>query len=296
MDTVFIIINGQEVYVADYYKQQVKAVTFKDKDFWEVYDSFDFQELIEYMNYPLNYNKFKGSKVVVLYAEPRSYEMLFENKKHFAQAEAFETGILKECIMKYCEKQNHFGHKESYYIVYEDTVYQVVQKNNDETYVVKCTVEMLNDIEESSFEKFNKVKTINLCEYFIEERITFSPFQERLIVLSPANLEQKYIPKRKQTFLETHFVMEKDSIKQNGYVEKGEKIFSYTQYVSKLFGHKKKQIMDKKAATQGYLYWTYCSDNDHESIWAEKGEILGVITQNKENEDNIIKWLKKIGF
>ena len=76
MDTIIWLISNHQIYVGDLYKGELKAIPFEKADTWEVYGADDIEKLVDYMNYPLHYNQFKNSKLVILFDEVKVYEML----------------------------------------------------------------------------------------------------------------------------------------------------------------------------------------------------------------------------
>ncbi len=95
MDTIIWIINQHNVYINDYYKGAWKTLNFHKKDFYEAYCHYDISELIDYMNYPLNYKNFQGSNLIIIYDMPIIYDYFYKVQERFTQANSL---ILKDCL------------------------------------------------------------------------------------------------------------------------------------------------------------------------------------------------------
>lgn len=89
MDTIIFLAYENEIYVGDYYKNKIKEVKFEKADSWEVYAYEDLEELIEYMEYPLQYNHFKDNRIIFLFDEIRVYEWAQKAQRLFKQSTSF---------------------------------------------------------------------------------------------------------------------------------------------------------------------------------------------------------------
>ncbi len=292
MDTIFFVVSGQELYIADYYQATLKKIPFKDKDYWEVYDVFDLRELVEFMNYPLNYKAFKDNKVCIVYDEPRFYEMLYHERALFEKAQTVETGYLTPCLYAYCEAKAHFDDTQDYRIRFENTYYHMTNENGV-WQLQKMTSKLLEDVTEEALEAAHKVTAFELCTYLIEAEVCLQPWQQKALILAPATFGVPRVDKGKSAFLETSFYRDKQSMRQEGAVSEGDVLFTYTQEVRTLFGRKTTKAFEKRATKTGIFFPYKATQQD---TVLPKGTLMGVIGEAGDTSVTIEAWLKAIGY
>lgn len=100
MNSVFFIAKENEVYVCDRYKGKLKEVPLKGKAYWEVYDHYDFKELVDYLNYPLHYANFKDSDVKIVYTQTDFYNIIQKTKSLFDQSMGVKIGFLPHLLQQ----------------------------------------------------------------------------------------------------------------------------------------------------------------------------------------------------
>ncbi|MGL4799680.1 MAG: hypothetical protein ACRCWY_09860 [Cellulosilyticaceae bacterium] len=285
MDYVFFIIKNNEVYVADYHKEEMKAITFKDKDYWEVYDRFDWMELMEYMNYPLNYNRFKNCRIRVLYHKPSLHQMLTETRSLFEASEGVEVGLLDQVLLAYCEHEMHFGFEMPYTIVYEGSFYTIQEQAHG------WSIKALEDEPDEGGKSPQVITTVALCDFHKDQEAV--PLTERVLLLSPANLYTHH-EDRKQ-FLDTQYVIDEAGLSTAAYLQAGDVVFDYTKYVKKWFSRVEAQHV-KQLAPQSGPFFRRREVSDDEREWAKKEALLGVIGMEGDTEAQVDLWLREIGY
>ena len=288
MNKVFFIINHQEVYVCDYFNEAFKMLPFKEKDYWELYDRFDLRELIEFMNYPLNYNQFKDSKVQIVYSHPTVYAQLFEEKEGFLKSLGLETANLLTMLQGYCIQE---GFTEGA-IQYERVYYVFDEKTGQK--VLRLATREETDVFEEAHDTIPSVKTLDLCKYLVTVEDQFIPFQANWLVLSPVTLERAVVHVDKPAYLETHYTMDSPQILTTQSVKEGDILFTYTQHVAKMWGRTKTQTLAKKAATSGQFY--PLQPIEAGNLWAKNQALLGVVATEEISFEAVEEWLKAIGF
>ena len=320
MDYVFFIIKQHEVFVGEYYKKQIKHVKFKDKDFWEVFDKHDWLEMIDYMNYPMNYKDFKDHKICILYDRPEKYEMLYETKSVFEKAYSVEVGMLLPYLKKgYYEAINvtedkledEIEDKEKSYISYEQSYYKVTRYVEAIEHKAECLVEQVDQwitlapIKaelEADLEAMEAVdadscalSTETLCSILHNDQTMLVALGERYPVLAPVTLYREEKKQLKPKFLATNYTIDETSvIKQGKMVEQGSVLFQYTKSVYQLFGKKAIQQLEKKALGCG-CYFRYGMPTE-DNLWARQGQIIGVVGMEQDTEEAVKVWLKKAGY
>lgn len=282
MNTVIFIVTGHEVYIGDYYKDKFKAITFKDKDCWEVYDAYDFKDLIEYMNYPLHFNRFKDSMIKIVYTDSKFYTIITETAELFENAQGVHIGYLPNVLLGLGETLVWEPEQKSKVIAYAHYNYKLIKDLQGRLKVELCT-----DEEEDIVEMDTKM----LCEWVLKEELV--KFDKSEVVLSPITLKKSRSQERLR-YLEVENIIEEVCFEEEKEVAKDEMLLVYTRYMKKLFNREDKKQHYIKAKQEGIFY--SIKQQDNQQIWANKDEIIGVIVKKEQSRESLKSWLQNIGF
>ncbi len=313
MDKVFFIIQAHEVFVGEYYKEQIRQVKFKDKDFYEVFDKHDWLEMIDCMNYPMNYQEFKDNEINILYHAPEKYEMIYDVRDAFVKASEVKLGsmipYLKKCYYQQLKKE--VIHKEVDYICYEQSYYKIqkyVEAMDREEIAEPPLAEMVDEwmtlkyiglLQEEEIETLKgricEVTTEEVCACLHEDPSMIVDLEMCYPVLAPVTLYKEETTPIKQSFLETSYWIDESSLlKQGTQVTVGMPLFTYTKKVNKWFGKKELQKLEKKSPVEGYYFRQPHETND--TKWANKNQLIGVINPSDKTEKEMREWMKKTGY
>lgn len=291
MDTIIWLINNHQIYVGDFYKNNIKTVTFEKTDSWEVYGAEDLEVLIDYMNYPLHYNHFRKSQLIILFDEVKTYEMLTKVQKCFKES----SGIMVKCIEPFLlevalKEGAGLGQK----ISFAYKAYELVQKEEG----IKLHV-----LEEEP-EEVLEIKPLSLFEYIVElqkkgdlqkQIKTVDETFKYELILSPATLFTKE-GQREKRFLKVEDVLMPETLAADQtYMQAGETLFKYKHSVQKLFGRIKTEEISKKLSHEG-LFCFIKPFNPGEAVWAYKDEVLGIAGPRGESKETLLKWYKNLKF
>ncbi|ONI44382.1 hypothetical protein AN641_07410 [Candidatus Epulonipiscioides gigas] len=275
MDTLIFAISKHCAFVCDYYKNEFKTLQFNKNDLYELYCSYDVGELIDYLNYPLNYKNFKDTDIIMMYDEPIIYEYLYKNRLRFSQANKISLIPLKSVIWAYILNKNP---NEIY--SFEGTFFQIDEKNNlqeiEEQEEIIATAITLIHLSKMLLGEINTTvlneSVLNDIVHLQENNHINTEFS-KCLVLSPATI--RIIKKDNSQFLNVNDILIEESlIKDKTMVKVGDLIFSYEHEVTKMWKRKQISIIEKKAETNGIFYW---QNNPQDDIWAKKDAIVGVI-------------------
>lgn len=260
MDTIIFLYYKHEVYVGDYYKNKIKEIKFEKADAWEVYHYEDFEELLEYMQYPLRYNHFKNNRLIFLFDDIRFYEWLTKAKRYVEQSELIYAERIEPFIEAVQIKQESKSR----------------QNSEDE--------EESNNLPIEVIDAYKHILSIDWSQY--------KPTLRYELVLSPVTLYTRKQEGKKQ-FLHVEDIVDVDSlIKDQTKVKKGDAILQYDHYVKRLFGRIKVERLKKKINSEGYFYW-YLPQKDGR-IFVDKDRVIGIIDYKNGTREEMLEWCEKI--
>lgn len=276
-DTVILLINDYKVFVGDFYQDKIKQVKFRTQDYWEVFDTSDLKEFLEYMIYPLGYKKFKDSHLRIYFNKPLTYNYVYEVKEELSLCESLAVDNLQELIIEASK-----AHEE-----YQDgMVFECLEKR----YRIKPD-QTLEEVEGDKAEL--QVSLEYLCQYIIDQGIEGQCVENALshyIWFSPATFVEQIGVKEKYKYLE----VENQCIEmiEDGYsVHQDEVMITYEQSIYKLFGKKEVKRREQRAPQAG----NFVSVTPlNEMILIKKDQILGIIAPSWEEKKDAIKWFRKI--
>ncbi|OON98756.1 MAG: hypothetical protein ATN35_00665 [Epulopiscium sp. Nele67-Bin004] len=291
MDTVVWIISNHNVFMNDYYKDKWKKVEFYKRDYWEVYCHYDMNELVDYLNYPLHYNNFKGSDLKIVYDMPIIYEYLYKVKERFNQVNTITLCALEPVLLWYLYNNDllsdlplTIGQETKFYEVVKQgkiITLKEIEEEEDMDYVnvpmsktselLVCEEDTLDKLDLAPFSKETKEQLRNIL---VPSTNDLETVFNQLPILCPATI--RVSPKNAEKFLDVNDVLVKDSLVPSGsFVNKGDTLFEYTHEVKKLFGKKDVQTISKVSDMTGIIKWHV--DLNKNDIWAKKEEIIGTI-------------------
>ncbi|OOB80366.1 MAG: hypothetical protein BEN19_05300 [Epulopiscium sp. Nuni2H_MBin003] len=278
MDTLIFIISNHTAYINDFYKGEWKKVSFNKRDFYELYCHYDANELIDFLNYPLNYNKFKNTNIIILYDEPIIYQYMYKVKDRFKLANSVTISCLDSAILYYLCLNNLYKNQ---IILVENVFYKVEISDRFLT---------LNEVEEE--EEYLQIDAMEISKVLIEEKNIELPLNDmdieninhiftfnnidtefnKCLILSPATITATETPVKK--FLEVNDSLIKDSLLRDGTAVKiGDVLFKYYHKV-KGFLKTTTTILEKRAEIEGIFFWDNRQDGN---VWANKDEVIGEI-------------------
>lgn len=293
MDTIIWLISNHQVYVGDYYKNNIKKVTFEKADSWEVYGIDDLEKLIDYMNYPLHYNHFRKSQLIILFDEAKTYEMLSKVKDSFKESAGILIRRIEPFLLKIAEQE---ALKPAQKISFSDKVYELTQKEEGQLILEAY----LEEVQEE--EQVIQIDPVTLYAYLIEMQkedgykkkiqSVEEVFKNELI-LSPTTLFTKDGQKEKCYLQVEDVLMSETLVKDQSKVLKGDVLFKYKHSVQKLFGRIKIEEVAKCASREGQICFIKPLDKSRD-IWAYKDEVLGVLGMLKDTKENLLRWYDEI--
>ena len=289
MDTIIWLINNHQVYVGDFYQGELKTIPFEKADSWEVYGADDLEKLVDYMNYPLHYNHFKKSQLVILFDEIKNYEMLKKIKRCFRYCEAvaikrIEPLLIQTLIKLEISTQQiiEFAGKK-YEYVKEDKNFLLnlcLEEEQEEEAVLKLNP---RDIYQAVLELIKQGK---LAMQSVEEAFKYD------LILSPTTLYTSHGQKEK-CYLQVEDIILKDTIVTNGSIlQAGEPIFKYHHQVQKMFGRIKTEERSKRVVREGKIYLIKALD-ENEGVWVSKDEVIGILGEKESTYEEIMKWYEE---
>ncbi|MGL4362930.1 MAG: hypothetical protein ACRCSG_06685 [Cellulosilyticaceae bacterium] len=288
MDTVCFIMNDQEIYVGDYYKDEVKQVKFKEQDGWECNDVYDFKNLLEYLNYPLNYNDFKNNRVIILYRTSKDYDIISQVQKKWSQCDSVEITKL-ETILKALVEEKYNNAQELdklvQFVQYENKLYEMIECNGNKL-LRRNETHMLENIQEDCIKT---ITTDEVTKFVLSNKVYLKPMTNRKLILAPVNIMPTC--KNLKKYLETCFTEAKWI--DNQIVREGDVLFTYTQWTKTFLKGFKKQQKQILAPIDGQIFWM--NTTSAEDI-IEKNCVLGVIGSTDDTEEIIKKWIKELNF
>ena len=292
MDTIIWLMNNHHIYVGDYYKNNIKMVTFEKVDSWEFYGADDVEELIDYMNYPLQYNRFRNNQIIILFDEVKTYEMLTKVQKNFKESAGIMVKRIESFLLEVALKQ---GMEPGQKISFADRAYELIQMEEG------IKLHMLEEEPEEK-EEVLEIKPLTIFEDVVE-RQKEETFQKQIkdandifkyeLVLSPTTL---FIQdgQREKRFLQVEDVLMTNTlVKDETYMQKGDILFKYKHNVQKLFGRIKTEEVAKKLSKEGVFYFVK-PFNVKENVWAYRDEVLGIVGPREESKEALLKWYREI--
>lgn len=289
MDTIIWLISNHQVYVGDYYKNNIKKVTFEKADSWEIYGIDDLEKLIDYMNYPLHYNHFRKSQLIVLFDDVKIYEMLSRVQESFKESNGIVIGRIEHFLLKVALEE---GTKTSQKISFSDKVYELSQKEDG-----KFTLNAyLEDPEEE--EKVLEIQPLALYEYLIKLQKE-ADYEKKLqnieeafkneLVLSPTTLFTRDGQKEKRYLQVEDVLMQETLVPDQSEILKGDVLFKYKHSVQKLFGRIKTEEISKYATKEGKFCFVKPFDKD-QVLWTCKDEVLGILGSKQDKKEDLLRW------
>lgn len=294
MDTIIWLINNHQIYVGDFYKNNIKTVTFEKTDSWEVYGSEDLEELIDYMNYPLHYNHFRKSQLIILFDEVKTYEMLTKVQRCFKESSGIMVKCIEPFLLKVALKE---GAGAGQKISFAHKTYELVQKEEE------IRLHVLEEEPEEA-EEVLEIKPLSFFEYVVEMQKE-GDFQKQIknadeafkyeLILSPATLFTKE-GQREKRFLQVEDVLMPETLAMDQtYMQAGDTLFKYKHRVQKLFGRVKTEEISKNLSQEG-LFCFIKPFNPSEAVWVYKDEVLGITGPKGESKETLLKWYENLKF
>lgn len=274
-DTVILLINDYKVFVGDFYQDKIKQVKFKKQDYWEVFDTSDLKEFLEYMIYPLNYKKFEGSHLRIYFNKPLMYSYLYDVQDSFRLAESIQVQSLDQLMRDTMS-------------IHEDYQAGMVFECLEKRYSLD---EQGTLVEVEDQEAQISVSVEHLCEYIIaqeEKKQAITSAFEYYVWFSPVTLIDNVGTKEKYKYLEVESKLI-EMILDGAYVGKNGPLMTYEQVIYKLFGKKEIRTCYQKAP-QGGKFFQVSSVEDTRIV--KKDQVLGVIAPVTEEREKAIDWLK----
>lgn len=292
MDTIIWLISNHQIYVGDFYKGELKQVPFEKTDSWEVYGPDDLEKLVDYMNYPLHYNQFKKSRLVILFDEVKVYEMLTKVQRCFKHCEGITLRRIEPLLTQVALKE---GLARDEKIEFANKLYEFVEKNGENLVVQECL-----DEEEDGKTVENRVMVpMAVYEYVIEllkeENLTVETVEtafEYEIVLSPTTLLTKGGQKEKRYLQVEDVILASTLVEDGAEVDRGEALFKYSHNVQKMFGRMKTEEIAKQSTSKGKMYFVKPLDQN-ELTWVAKDEVIGIIGPDTSHKEEAFAWYKK---
>lgn len=292
MDTIIWLMNNHHIYVGDFYKNNIKMVTFEKVDSWEFYGVDDIEELIDYMNYPLHYNRFRKSQLIILFDEVKTYEMLTKVQNNFKESTGMMVKRIEPFLLEVALKQ---GIEPGQKISFADRSYELVQMEEG----IKLHI-LEEDPEEK--EEVLEIKPLSIFEDIVE-RQKEKTFQKEIkdvndifkyeLILSPTTLFIQHGQREKRFLQVEDVLMTNTLVKDETYMQKGDILFKYKHNVQKLFGRIKTEEASKKLSKEGVFYFIKPL-NDKENVWAYRDEVLGIVGSRGQSKEALLKWYKEI--
>ncbi|MGL4736543.1 MAG: hypothetical protein ACRCW2_03705 [Cellulosilyticaceae bacterium] len=276
-DTVILLINDYKLFIGDFYQGKIKQVKFKKQDYWEVFDTSDLREFLEYMIYPLNYKKFKGSEVRIYFNRPLMYNYLYEVQGDFKLAEGMHVGGLEQLIIEVVQAHQDYQ---------EGVVFECLEKRY-------CLDQYGVLVEEEEEEAVIHLTIEALCEYITMQESINKSLEEAFshyIWFSPVTLKSELGVKGKYKYLEVENKY-LQIIQESTLIEKDDVLLTYEQIIYKLFGKKEIVTRYQKAPQSGKF--VQIGDTIEERM-IKKDQLLGVIAPVTEERSKTLEWLKDI--
>ncbi|OOB79857.1 MAG: hypothetical protein ATN34_01005 [Epulopiscium sp. Nele67-Bin002] len=282
MDTIIWIVSQHNVYINDYYNGEWKSLSFNKKDFYEIYCHHDVNELIDYLNYPLHYNNFKGSQLKIIYDMPIIYEYLYKVQHRFNQAQGLTLGPLIPVLLWYAYNKEIpngtiIGIEGAFYLLEDMTLIEIEEEEDMEytTISVKdCAKMLLEESEKLDEAPFNDETKEHLRTILSTNTNGTIGVFDVCYVLSPATIRVQ--PQDASKFLDVNDVLVHNSLVKDGTcVKKGDVLFEYTHEVTKWFGKKQLSTIPKISESDGII--NFIPRAVIGDVWANKEDVLATI-------------------
>jgi hypothetical protein len=291
MDTIIWLISNHQIYVGDFYKGELKAIPFEKADTWEVYGADDIEKLVDYMNYPLHYNQFKNSKLVILFDEVKVYEMLRKIERCFKNCEAIVIKRIEPFLLQTLLKE---GIRAEQRIEFAGRSYELAEEG--EGSLLRPCLEEEEDGETVENPSLNPMALYEYILQLIEEgQIKMQSVEEVFkydLILSPTTLYIKGGQKEKR-YLQVEDIVMRDTIVAEGTIlSKGEELFKYKHHVQKMFRRIKTEEIAKQVTKAGKIHFVKAFD-ENQLIWVLKDEVIGIIGEAASTHEEVMEWYQK---
>ncbi|MHC1747794.1 MAG: hypothetical protein AB9856_05290 [Cellulosilyticaceae bacterium] len=311
MDTIVMILMNNKAYIGDIYKGKIKQIVFKKMDYWEIYHHHDFCDLIEYMNYPLNYNKFKNNTIKILYDNPKMYDYLYKVASEFSVCEGItfgkvEPAILAAFLMK--TEKVEFPVE----ISFMDQGYQLTRDNDgiidmkllvDEEVTEESIKISVADVSALLTQSEDNVREclqgycVKSCDVekiirFMGTSKTAEEIMSHYAVFSPVTIYKTVEAGKKKTFTVEDRLLETFKPGTSVSVKKDAALITYEHKVHKWFGKAKiEKISMVSPITGNFFGYERLEESE---VWAKRDTIIGLVSKEEISQAKAEAWLKEI--
>lgn len=309
MDTVVWILMNNKAYIGDIYKGKIKQVVFKKMDYWEIYHHHDMHDLIEYMNYPLNYNKFKNNTIKILYDNPKMYDYLYKVASDFNACDGITIGRVEPIILGALLTKED-GLQFPVQVSFMERTYKI-QPSDDMSWITKVPDE---EVEEDAIklsvvdisaifmmeanEVYKRLKQYGLKEESIKmivscitKTITTDEILDHYLVFSPVTLYENRIEGKKKVLKVEDIVIKAYKPESMTKVNAEDTVLTYEHKVYKWFGKAKAQPIALTTPITGTLFML--KKHNCDTVWAKRNDLIGVVSQSETTLESVENWLEK---